>query len=157
MITRVTVTMADADHRLNGRFIVEDDGSGMDFERVTGAWLGPGTDVRQRRREVDGYRTPLHGRLPLGEKGVGRVAVDKLGKHIPVLRIKRLGPEADVVTHVVVRPYRLKYKALLTEICQAHFEAAGTALSGPRFILFVRFTRFVVPNARGLADVVGRG
>ena len=96
--TRVTVTMAHADDGLSGCIIVEDDGTGMSFETVTGAWLEPGTDVRQRQREVDGYRTPLHGRLPLGEKGVGRFAVDKLGSSVRL--ITRVEGGREVVLEV---------------------------------------------------------
>jgi signal transduction histidine kinase len=54
----------------------------MDFDRVRDTWFEPGTDFRRRQREVEHERTPLHGRLPLGEKGVGRFAADKLGSQL---------------------------------------------------------------------------
>jgi len=60
------------------RIIVRDDGIGMTREIILREWLEPasGHKEQQKRAEV---RTPK-GRLPLGEKGVGRFAVHKLGR-----------------------------------------------------------------------------
>ena len=80
--TLATVTLIDVEDPQTGVIIVEDDGCGMDFDRVTGTWFEPGTDFRRQQREVERERSPLHGRLPLGEKGVGRFAADKLGSQL---------------------------------------------------------------------------
>jgi signal transduction histidine kinase len=58
------------------RIIVKDNGIGMSIETIEKAWLEIGTD--SKRKAGGRARTPL-GRLPLGEKGVGRLAVQKLG------------------------------------------------------------------------------
>ena len=60
---------------------VDDDGEGMTLETLRSVWLVPGDDHRQKQREAD-RRTPRHGRLPLGEKGLGRFAAHKLGDSI---------------------------------------------------------------------------
>ena len=63
---------------------VTDDGEGMTFEVIKSIWLVPGDDHRQRQR-LSKRRTRKYGRLPLGEKGLGRFAVHKLGNHIELV------------------------------------------------------------------------
>lgn len=63
---------------------VKDNGSGMSFETLAKVWLVPGDDHREiERGKVK--RSPKYGRLPLGEKGVGRFAVHKLGDGIELV------------------------------------------------------------------------
>lgn len=81
--SEVTVTLGD----LSGdapSITVQDDGYGMPFETVRDIWLVPADDHRERERESD-QRSPKYGRLPLGEKGVGRFAVHKLGETIQLV------------------------------------------------------------------------
>lgn len=88
----VTVTVSGiADERL-GQIIVEDSGTGMDFNTVTKVWMEPGTDYRGQQRQA-GERTPKYHRLPLGEKGVGRFAAHKLGDNIQLITRKENNPE----------------------------------------------------------------
>lgn len=63
---------------------VTDDGDGMSPEILQNIWLAPGHDNRRTQRH-ERQRTERHGRLPLGEKGVGRFAVHKLGNRIRVV------------------------------------------------------------------------
>ena len=63
------------------KIIVGDDGEGMSIDTLTSVWLVPGHDHRRKQR-LEGRRSPKHNRLPLGEKGVGRFAVHKLGDRI---------------------------------------------------------------------------
>ena len=67
---------------------VSDDGEGMSDDVIRSVWLAPGQDNRQKQR-LAGQRTPVHGRLPLGEKGVGRFAVHKLGNRIRLITRRR--------------------------------------------------------------------
>lgn len=64
--------------------VVSDDGLGMALNTVENVWLVPGDDFRERQRLADD-RSPKFGRLPLGEKGVGRFAVHKLGNQIEMV------------------------------------------------------------------------
>lgn len=63
---------------------VRDNGTGMSFDTLTSVWLVPGDDHREVERG-EMKRSPKYGRLPLGEKGVGRFAVHKLGDGIEVV------------------------------------------------------------------------
>jgi len=68
----------------NSSIVVSDNGCGMSLQTVLGVWLEPGTENRKRQR-VGRVRTPLYSRLPLGEKGVGRFAVHKLGQYVQMV------------------------------------------------------------------------
>ena len=63
---------------------VTDDGEGMSLDLLQSVWLVPGDDHRRKQREK-GTRSAKHHRLPLGEKGLGRFAVHKLGNRIQVV------------------------------------------------------------------------
>lgn len=90
-----TVTMYAPDDRKLGKIVIEDSGTGMDYDTVTDVWLEPGTDYRVCQRE-EGIRSSRFGRLPLGEKGVGRFAAHKLGKQINLITKKKNHPEVTV-------------------------------------------------------------
>jgi len=63
---------------------VRDNGQGMSLETIRDVWLVPGDDHRERDRRQD-RRSPKYHRLPLGEKGVGRFAVHKLGDRVRMI------------------------------------------------------------------------
>lgn len=67
---------------------VSDDGEGMNLNVLKSVWLVPGDEHRQKQR-LDKKRTPIHNRLPLGEKGLGRFAVHKLGNRINMVTRSR--------------------------------------------------------------------
>jgi len=91
------VIFRDIDDRSAASIIVEDSGQGMDLETVTGVWLEPGADHREKQR-LAGNRTPKFGRLPLGEKGVGRFAAHKIGRKISL--VTRSSGEKEVVVEI---------------------------------------------------------
>lgn len=61
---------------------VQDDGHGMSLEVVRERWLDIGTDSKRGAARA---RSPRFKRLPLGEKGVGRLAVQKLGSSLRMI------------------------------------------------------------------------
>ena len=60
------------------RLSIEDDGDGMSMDIIRNVWLVIGTDYKQKIVQ----RKENKGRLPLGEKGIGRLGVHKLGRKI---------------------------------------------------------------------------
>ena len=63
---------------------VTDDGEGMSLEVLQTVWLVPGDDHRQKQRN-ERRHSRKHHRLPVGEKGLGRFAVHKLGNRIRLI------------------------------------------------------------------------
>ena len=70
---------------------ITDDGCGMDMDTVKNVWLVVGTD--NKRKEL---KSQLSGRVPLGEKGIGRLGVHKLGERISMYTKRVNLPEVRV-------------------------------------------------------------
>lgn len=71
---------------------ISDDGEGMSLKTLQEIWLEPGADHRGKQRK-QGKRSKKFHRLPLGEKGVGRFAVHKLGNKISLITRAKDEPE----------------------------------------------------------------
>lgn len=93
---QVTVTL-DGVSSQGGRIVVEDNGAGMSLELIETVWLVPGDDYRERQR-AEQTRSLKYGRLPLGEKGVGRFAVHKLGNRISI--VTRAAGAAECIVEI---------------------------------------------------------
>lgn len=78
----------------DGAIEVQDDGVGMDFGTVTNIWMEPAHGHKGESR-AKGIRTGK-GRLPVGEKGVGRFAVHRLGTEIELVTKAEGAPEVYV-------------------------------------------------------------
>ncbi|MBK6700685.1 MAG: sensor histidine kinase [Saprospiraceae bacterium] len=77
----VTIYMENVDDLKNGIIIIEDDGYGMSADTVENVWLEPGSDIKtQKIKKLE--VSPKYERLPIGEKGIGRFGVHKLGNVI---------------------------------------------------------------------------
>lgn len=81
----VSVTMEKVDEKEKGCITIEDDGVGMDIDVITEVWMEPGSDYKWKMYLKDGERTKKYKRLPLGEKGIGRFGVHKLGYEIELI------------------------------------------------------------------------
>lgn len=87
----VSITMNNIDQQANGEIIIKDDGWGMDLNTILNVWLEPGSDSKSNIIE-ENRRSPK-GRLPIGEKGIGRFGVHKLGNEIEMVTKKVNGKE----------------------------------------------------------------
>lgn len=73
------------------RIIVRDyNGCGMDYDTIADKWMEIGTDSKRKENRV---RSPIFKRMPLGEKGVGRLAVHKLGETLVINTRAKDNPE----------------------------------------------------------------
>jgi glycerophosphoryl diester phosphodiesterase len=80
----------------NKYLIIHDDGIGMSKDIFINNWLVPGTD--QKLQDFENKKvSKKFGRLPIGEKGIGRFGVHKLGDHIEVLSKMKGKREAKLV------------------------------------------------------------
>jgi hypothetical protein len=92
---KVTVELKNLSDPTRTEIIIEDDGTGMDEATIKGPWSEPAHGGKQS--EKDELKLSKKGRLPLGEKGVGRFASQKLGRYLEMVT----RPEgSDVEYHV---------------------------------------------------------
>lgn len=97
----------DLDSARQPSITVTDDGEGMTLDVLRSVWLVPGDDHRQKQR-LSNRRTPRHQRLPLGEKGLGRFAVHKLGNRITLVTRAQNSDECVVEVdwnELIAQPY----------------------------------------------------
>ena len=86
------IIIKKVDNSEEGEIIIEDDGSGMTPEIIKNVWMEPGSDYKEQIIKQS-KRTSKFGRLPLGEKGIGRFAVHKLGNTIELITKAEGHPE----------------------------------------------------------------
>lgn len=70
---------------------IEDDGFGMDKNIIKNVWLVVGTDSKHKNLVEN-----VCGRIPLGEKGIGRLGIHKLGNDISVFSKMKNAEEVSV-------------------------------------------------------------
>lgn len=83
----VKVRMFNIDEPDLGEISIEDDGNGMTYDTVRNVWMEPGTENKKNiltKMITNKEKSPLN-RLPLGEKGIGRFGVHKLGHKIQLI------------------------------------------------------------------------
>lgn len=93
--TRCSVKLEHPDNPSKARIEIEDNGFGMDEEVIRNAWMVIATDFRAAQR-ASNFHTPRFKRFPLGEKGLGRLSVHKLGKFIRLITRVKDGEELIV-------------------------------------------------------------
>ncbi len=68
---------------------ISDDGAGMDINDIQDKWL----ELATNSKRINKKPSDKYDRLPLGEKGVGRLAVHKLGRFLTMVTKKKDGIE----------------------------------------------------------------
>jgi anti-sigma regulatory factor (Ser/Thr protein kinase) len=79
----VKIKMQKLNDPKNGVIEIEDDGTGMDIETIKTAWMDIGNDIKEfmlKNKE----KTKIFKRVPLGDKGIGRFAVHKMGDVVEI-------------------------------------------------------------------------
>jgi len=66
-----------------GKIEIEDNGFGMDRSGIMHGWLFISVSLK-RHQKISGQRTPKFLRLPLGDKGLGRLGTMKLGNFLSI-------------------------------------------------------------------------
>lgn len=134
----VTIKMENVDSKTNGRIEIIDDGIGMDETIISGAWLEPGSDFKENLYKTK-TRSSVYNRLPIGEKGIGRFGVHKLGEKIELITRQKNKDE-----YVVEIDWREFAKNKYLE--KAQFDIVGRT---PKYFLRDRKgTRIVITDLR---------
>ena len=69
-----------------GEIIISDNGEGMDYNTLSTVWLEIGTSFKDDlKKDPLKTRSPKYHRLRLGEKGIGRLGVHRLGREIEII------------------------------------------------------------------------
>jgi len=112
----------------NQTLTILDNGSGMDWNSINSSWLRVGTDFK----EV-GNRSPGK-RVYVGSKGIGRLAMDRLGKHVRMETKRKDGRPLQIdIDWERYNDHAVDFSAVKHPIMYAHewrypFES-GTVLS----------------------------
>ncbi len=114
--TKVTVEFCDVSSNLPDRkIIIRDNGIGMSFTDIRDKWMVVGT--KSKRGTL--FSDPPFNRRFVGEKGIGRFAVDKLGEKL-VIKTKQKGESQWLIVKINWDEYDKKAKdeqlTLFTEI-----------------------------------------
>jgi hypothetical protein len=109
----VVVSFKNIENTEDALIAIEDNGTGLTSTIIENIWLEPGTDHRKPIDENGNRiinRSPIYDRVPMGEKGVGRFAVHKLGN-----TIKLVTRPANVIkcTNGEYKKYVLDYEITL--------------------------------------------
>ncbi|MCK5026843.1 MAG: sensor histidine kinase [Candidatus Pacebacteria bacterium] len=82
------VFLKDIDNKNNGEIIIKDNGIGMTSKVIEEVWLEPGADFKKlilnEQLNLFDYSYTSK-RIPIGEKGIGRFGVHKLGNYIEMV------------------------------------------------------------------------
>lgn len=78
-----------------GKIIIKDDGIGMSFADIRDKWMVVGTDSKRKTL----YSPKPFNRRFVGEKGIGRFAVDKLGSKLTI-KTKKKGENKWLIVHI---------------------------------------------------------
>lgn len=81
--TDVCIRMNDIDDQRKGTIEIIDNGTGMSLSTVCDIWMEPG-NTHKKEIVQSSERSPL-GRLPIGEKGIGRFGAHKLGRKVEMI------------------------------------------------------------------------
>lgn len=90
--TKCLVRLERPDDPATARIIVRDNGCGMDENVLRNVWMVIATDYRAEQRRHN-QRTEIFHRFPLGEKGLGRLSIHKLGRFIRLITRMKGGKE----------------------------------------------------------------
>lgn len=116
---------------------IEDDGYGMSFEDIRDKWMVIGTSSKR----VCPYSPEPYNRKCVGEKGIGRFAVDKLGDNVAIIT-KKAGSEKWLKVDIDWSTYYHETGGesnlrLFTDVENAYtfYEADDSNLSGTKLII----------------------
>ncbi len=78
---KVSISIDNVDSENDSTITIKDDGIGMPLNIVQNVWLEPGSN-HKAKLIAESQKTKKYHRLPIGEKGIGRFGVHKLGNVI---------------------------------------------------------------------------
>lgn len=83
-----------------GKIEISDNGCGMDFKTIINGWLTLSNSPKKKMKK-EKKTTPKYHRYPLGDKGLGRLSVQKLGRYMQLTT----KTENSEVEYIVIIPW----------------------------------------------------
>ena len=87
--TKVKIKFKNID-KPHGKIVIEDNGRGMDIDIIKNSWLEIGSDYKENNKNTE------CGRYAIGEKGIGRFGVHKLGNEIRLITKMKNSDEIEL-------------------------------------------------------------
>jgi signal transduction histidine kinase len=108
----------------SGSIIIKDNGIGMSFEDIDNKWMVVGTNSKRKQQ----FSNPPFNRKFVGEKGIGRFAVDKLGARV-LIKTKQKGESKWLNVYINWEEYETLAKGsqlkLFTEVDNSYSYTDG--------------------------------
>jgi len=90
----IYIQFIHTDNKEKGKIIICDDGFGMNADDIESKWMTIGTNSKRKRK----FTPEPFNRRVVGEKGVGRFAIDKLGSHCRILTKQEKDNNINILT-----------------------------------------------------------
>ena len=128
--TKSTQAQDSAYENVNGYIIIEDNGNGMDLQTIERGWLTISNSMKRQMKEQE--KTTLRGRTPLGDKGLGRLGVQRLGYNVEIFT----RPEHSDIEYYVAFSWRdFERTEQLTKVNVTFHETKAQRKKGTRIII----------------------
>jgi signal transduction histidine kinase len=111
-----------------GYIIIEDNGIGMDWDDIERGWLTISASPKREMRESG--KTTEKGRTPLGEKGLGRLGSQRLGRNIEIWTSKKVSS----VEHYVGVNWKDFSRSLLSRV-PVYYKTRERTRTGTRIVI----------------------
>lgn len=85
----ISIEQADPESGMPGKIIVEDNGDGMTLDRIRDGWLLIGKSHKESKTLT------RRKRVPIGDKGLGRISAMRLGRKLTVITSPRSQPRTE--------------------------------------------------------------
>lgn len=89
------IIFEDPENPISGKITITDHGDGMDLDIIKNVWLEIGTPNKDKQKK-ESVRSKKFNRLPLGEKGIGRLGVHRLGSQIQIITKTESSKECEL-------------------------------------------------------------
>jgi len=141
---KVIVNMQELEEQEEAYIEIIDDGCGMDINIIRDIWMEPGNS--HKKDVVENKKLSNLGRLPIGEKGIGRFGVHKLGKVIQL--VSKTESSKEVILNI---DWRIFEKAeYLSDINIDIHERNPRIFTGDKTGTYIKITQLSAVWTRGM-------
>lgn len=145
-----------AEDNAHGRITISDNGCGMDLKTIVSGWLTISNSPKKKMKR-NNETTKKYKRIPLGEKGLGRLSVQKLGRKVEMVT-KQAGSNTE---YSITIPWNSFLEN--TTIDQIHIPCQKKTVENTKSYTKIIITDLINPNywkkeenVKGLEKTIGK-